>query len=254
MFDFPVMGVRLILINLLFWVAASGAWAWYHVLPPEPPVRYSFSARDSIPGLRFVAEPVNDAAAQLLATTNLINGTFSSPGGNRTTVFMGTWSAQNSKEMSVVSHTPDICWVGAGWTPIPGKHPDRIELEFGGVRLPFECRTFRAPGNHHDELTVWCTLVNGRVTGETGRFVATADPGSRKEEKQAPQARRLAGNHFLDALRHRSAGTGEKQFVRFSTRLDGDWQRSLHDLQTFGQRWLTVATNVTLAATAPSHP
>ena len=190
--------------------------------------------------MRFTPEPVSEAAQDVLATTNLFNGTFTGDGGRRVSAFLGVWSAENSKEMSVVSHTPDICWVGAGWTPVMARHPDQIELEFDGVRLPFECRTFRAPGSLHEELTVWCTLVNGRVSGDTGRFVALPEPGARREERQAPQARRLAGNQFLESLKHRSAGNGEKQFVRFSIRLDGDWERSLRQLQEFGQQWLAL--------------
>lgn len=156
------------------------------------------------------------------------------------TAFMGTWSAANSKELSVVSHTPDICWVGAGWKVVTREHPDRIELDWNGTRIPFECRTFRAPGSLHEELTVWCTLVNGRVTGETGRFVPPVDPGAPRLERQAAPARRLAGSHFLDSLRHRSAGTGDKQFVRFSTRLQDDWSASVRELTEFGQQWLTL--------------
>jgi hypothetical protein len=232
--------MRLVVLNLLFLIAAGGAWSWFHVDPPQPPVRYSFTARPEIPGRRFTPEPINEAAAQILATTNLLNGTFLGPGADRVTAFMGTWSAENSKELSVVSHTPDICWVGAGWKPVARSHPDRIELEWEGTRIPFECRTFRAPGSLHEELTVWCTLVNGRVAGEIGRFVPSLDPEAPRLERQAPAARRLAGNQFMDALRHRSAGTGEKQFVRFSTRSQEDWTSSLRTVQEFGQQWLVL--------------
>ncbi|MBN8246927.1 MAG: exosortase-associated EpsI family protein [Verrucomicrobia bacterium] len=246
--------MRLVLINLLFWVAAGGAWAWYHVAPPEPPVRYRLTPRPEIPELRFTPDPVGEAAAEILATTNLVNGSFMARNGTRITAFLGTWSAENSKELSVVSHTPDICWVGAGWTPVMGRHPDRVEIELDGVRLPFECRTFRAPGSLHEELTVWCTLVNGRVTGETGRFVAPVEAGSRREERWALQGRRLASSHFFDALKNRSAGRGDKQFVRFSTRLDGDWQRSLKELQSFGQQWLSLSSELRDPAPNPPVP
>lgn len=243
--------MRLILLNLLFLVAAGGAWAWYHVQPPEPPVRYAFTARPEVPGRRFAPEPVGEIAAQILATTNLLNGTFFGPDNLRVTAFMGSWSAENSKEMSVVSHTPDICWVGAGWTTVMGNHPDRTDLEWDGTRIPFECRLFRAPGDHHEEFTVWCTLVNGRVTGETGRFVAALDPSAGSLERQARPSRRLAANQFLDALSHRSAGTGDKQFVRFSTRFNGDWPKSLRELQSFGQQWLILVTNPPVTGKSP---
>ncbi len=239
--------MRLVVINLLFLIAAGGAWAWYHVRPPLPPIRYSFTARMAVPGWQFKSDPISETAAQILATTNLLNGSFTGPGGARVTAFMGTWSAEKSREMSVVSHTPDICWVGAGWTPVPKAHPDRMDLEWAGMRIPFECRTFRAPGGTHEEITLWCTLANGLVTGETGRFLVPDDPGAGRIERQAPQSRRLAGSQFLDAIRNRSAGTGDKQFVRFSTRLQGDWKAALSSLKSFGQDWLELT-----ATTSPA--
>lgn len=237
-------GMRLALVNALFLIAVAGAWAWYHIDPPQPPIRYSFEAPSKLTGWLFHAEPVSDAAIQILATTNLLNGTFSSPDGARVTVFVGTWSAENSKEMSVVSHTPDICWVGAGWVPVPKDHPDRIDLEWQGTRIPFECRTFRAPGTGHEEITIWCTLSNGQVTGETGRFLVRSDPAASRLARQAPQSRRLAGGQFLNAVRNRAAGTGDKQFVRFSTSLQGDWRTSLERLRQFGQSWLRLNTRL----------
>jgi hypothetical protein len=33
-------------------------------------------------------------------------------------VFFATWSPDQGRDLSVIQHTPDICWVGAGWKPI----------------------------------------------------------------------------------------------------------------------------------------
>jgi len=229
-----------LLLNALFLLGVSGAWAWYHIAPPAPPIRYHFAAATTVSGYHFKNEPLSEQAARTLATTNLFNGTFYGPKGERVTAFIGEWSAENSQEMSVVSHTPDICWVGAGWMPVANEHPSQVEFDFGPNRIPFEVRTFRPPGPGQRELTVWCTLVNGQLYGELSRFV----PPSAKEDNAMLRrdftARRLGAAHFVNALRSRTAGSGDKQFVRFSAPLAGDWRPILQNLQTFARQWLTL--------------
>lgn len=231
--------MRLLLLNAFFFLAVTGAWAWYHVAPPAPPVRYSFSLNTNLNGFKFKSEPISEKAAKTLATTNLFNGTFYGPKGERITAFMGEWRAENSKEMSVVQHTPDVCWVGAGWMPVRSDHPSQITFDFEGTELPFEVRTFAAPSGVHRELTVWCTLVNGQVYEEIRRF-ASPDLHQDPRGRRSAGSRRLAASYLLNAISRRTAGTGDKQFIRFSATLAGDWQPVLHDLQAFAHQWLRL--------------
>jgi hypothetical protein len=233
--------MRLAFLNALFFLAVSGSWAWFHVAPPAPPVRLSFTATTNISGFKFRPEPIGEQAADTLATTNLFNGTFYGPKGERVTAFMGEWRADNSKELSVVQHTPDVCWVGAGWTASANDHPSQVKFEFGDEQIPFEVRTFKPPGGGFRELTVWCTLVNGQVYGELSRFTPLeANSSVSPKMKSNETARRLVGGQFLNAVRGRTAGSGDKQFVRFSAPLSGDWRPVLRDLQAFAQQWLTL--------------
>ena len=231
--------VRLLILTGLFLSAAGGAWAWYHVNPKRFPVNYAFHATDRIAGHVFKPEEVGPGAVEILATTNLFNGDFIGPKGEKFTAFMGTWDAADSKQMSVVAHTPDVCWVGAGAVPVSVGHPDKLELQFQGERIPFEVRTFRMP-NQQLELTAWCTLVSGQVFAESERFeLKEGDPEDRRD-RQAQAARRVVRGNFLRMIRERVPGNGSKQFVRFSTALKGDWQPALERLQQFAQRWLSL--------------
>lgn len=228
-------------LTVMFVGAVAGAWAWYHVNPKRFPVSYAFHAVDSIAGYEFKAEPVGDEAVQTLATTNLFNGLFRSDSGERFTVFMGTWDAARSKELAVVGHTPDICWVGAGAVPVSVGQPDQMELDFSGTKIPFEVRAFQMPGTtKHLELTVWCTLISGQVFAESDRFELKDSSVETPDARKTVAGRRLARMHLVRAIRERVPGDGSKQFVRFSTSLDGDWQTALGRLAGFSKRWLQL--------------
>ena len=232
--------LRLLLLTGLFLLATGGAWAWYNIKPRQFPVSYVFRATNHITGHYFKPEPVGEEAVQVLATTNLFNGSFIGPTAERFTTFMGTWDAANAKQMGVVGHTPDVCWVGSGWTPVSVGHPDKLDLEFNGVKIPFEVRTFRPPVGEHLELTVWCTLISGQVFSENDRFVLGADAPEDRQARQAQASRHLLRSNMLRVIRDRIPGNGSKQFVRFSTGLEGDWPAALERLRQFGQRWLEL--------------
>ena len=231
------------ILTVLFLGAVGGAWAWYHVKPKRFPVNYAFQAADTIAGYKFKAEPVGDEAVQTLATTNLFNGVFRSVSGERFTVFMGTWDAARSKELAVVGHTPDICWVGAGAVPVSVGQPDQMELDFSGTKIPFEVRAFQMPGTtKHLELTVWCTLISGQVFAESDRFELKDSSVGTADARKTLAGRKLARLQLVRAIRERVPGDGSKQFVRFSTSLEGDSKPALERIEEFAQRWLRLKT------------
>ena len=231
-------------LTALFMATVSGAWAWYHVHPKRFAVSYTFKAADRIPGYEFKPQSIGEEAVQMLATTNLLNGEFRNPGGDRFTVFMGTWDAARSKELAVVAHTPDICWVGSGAVPVLVGQPDHVELELGTVKLPFEVRVFQmSPTSKQLELTAWCTLISGQVFAENDRFEPNEGSDGSASSRQMIAGRRLAKMQLIRAIRERVPGDGSKQFVRFSTSLDEDWRKSMERLADFSKKWLAVESN-----------
>ncbi len=241
----------MILLALLFAGATGGAWSWYHVAPKQVAISYRFAVTNAVPGWTFRPEPVAEQAVEILATTNLFNGTFFTERGERVTVFMGTWDADNPKQLSVVGHTPDVCWVGAGWKPVGAGHPDKLPLRYGTNTIPFEARTFLTPDGRSRELTVWCTLVSGQLFEETARFELTEETaGKSAEELKTLGARHTLKSKFMKAVGERIPGNGTKQFVRFSTSAGSDWSASYALLGRFGERWLQLEVSRPGAAAA----
>ncbi|MHC1767846.1 MAG: hypothetical protein AB9869_26835 [Verrucomicrobiia bacterium] len=246
----------------LFAAAVSGAWAWFNTAPPPDDPGIWLEVRTNLAGHTFTPEPLTKTAMDILATDDLVNGTFTpvaatEPGSDPATqvvrVFRANWSAKSGQGMTVVQHTPDVCWVGAGWKPIDLGQPKQVEIEIPvtpdsaapnefpkSVRLPFECRVFRSPDGQAQELVLWCTLVSGRVLPEQSRF----DPGQplghelTERERQAAAGRRLSAGYFSEALKNRLPTRGNKQFVRLSARVDHAWRDPLLSLQAFTPRWL----------------
>lgn len=226
-------------IFLIFLSTIAGAWAWFHVRPPEASTHYRFEVLHDIPEWRFEPTPISPAVLELLATTNLFNGVFETDRVRKITVFAAEWRSRDARSMSVVQHTPDICWVGAGWTATRIGQPSEVELPLGPGKANFQCRAFKAPRGSQQELVLWCTLVGGEVLQETSRW--SGEDNAAGDRTQASWAgRRVAAGQFLQNVRSRRAATAEKQFVRFSAPIIGDWQSTLEQLKTFAPHWLRL--------------
>ena len=250
----------LILLGL-FAAAIVSAWAWFNAAPPPDAAGIRLEARTNIAGHTFIPEPLGRGALELLSTPDVVNGFFAASNSAKSDgkepqpvrVFAAEWTAAHAQGMTVVQHTPDICWVGAGWKPIDIGQPKQVEIEVPvvqppgssasapkTVKLPFECRVFLSPDGHSRELVLWCTLVSGRVLPEQSRF----DPGKEQSddlterERQLAAGRRLTAGYFAEALKHRLRARGTKQFARLSAPVDGAWTEPLSELQTFASEWL----------------
>lgn len=243
----------------VFGAAITGAWAWFNVAPSadQEGLRW-LVAKTDLPEFNFVPERLGESALELLGEPDYVAGAFNpSPGsgsrGDRITVFFANWSAHSRQGITVIQHTPDVCWVGSGWQPRDAGQPNQVELRFpvtGSAKndmmtLVFECRTFLAPAGGAQELVLWCTLVSGRLLPESTRFrlskaVAANASLESNEEKQLAVGRRLSADYFLQAVRQRLRARGTKQFVRFSTPLRGDCQLAIEGLTNLIQRCLTV--------------
>ena len=237
----PSIPMAPFVLGAAFLAATSAAWAWFNIAPKRFPTSFQFRPRPEIPGWSYVPEPVSEQARDILATTNLFNGTYTNAEGGRVTVFLGTWDANNPKQMSVVGHTPDVCWVGAGWEPIAGGHPDKLQVAFGTNSIPFEARTFLTPDKRSRELTLWCTLVSGQAFEEEGRFeLPDRFKQASGKERQGPGARHNLKSRLTKVLTQRVPGSGSKQFIRFSTSSNGDVANRFRFMETFGSQWLDL--------------
>lgn len=127
--------------------------------------------------LQRTIEPISPNEQGALATTNLISGTFTGTNSEEIRVFFADWSGSDGKSLSVVQHTPDLCWVKAGWQPVNLGQPEKMAIQFGTTNLDFECRAFETPGGAVRQLVVWATLIGGKPFQESWRF-QTSKPAS----------------------------------------------------------------------------
>jgi hypothetical protein len=232
----PARGLLLLLA--LFGGAIGAAWGWFHIDPPEPR-RLRLEVKRELPGWTFHPEPLSASAQEILATTNLFNGTFLGANGLRLTVFAAEWRADHSRSMSVVQHTPDICWVGAGWTPSDLGQPDQVQLDISGTRLPFECRVFQSPAGRR-ELVLWCTLLGGAVLEESGRWKIEQDMGASRFSRHTWAGRRLGAGQFIQNFMARRSSIGAKQFLRVSKEASYALEEDLRALEEFTLAWVSI--------------
>lgn len=233
------------MIPALFALAVGGPWLWFRSGAGTAESHLAFEPRTTIPGWDFRPEPVGASARETLGTSDLTNGRFSASDGRSVTVFAANWKAASLRSMSVVQHTPDICWVGAGWEPVDAGQPRQVRLTFDGEEVPFECRAFSAPGAAHRELVVWCTLVGGRILSESSLWTESPASTGTRRDRAVTAYRRVAVDQFVGNVRNRRRGSADKQFVRFSVPLRDDWSKALEEVRRFGGQWLVFRRTTT---------
>jgi hypothetical protein len=249
----------------LFVATVVGAWAWFNAAPPPGPDLIWLEVLTNFPGHKFVPEPLSKNVVEILGSPEFLNGTFvpsaetagSEDIARTIRIFRANWAGKSDYGMSVLQHTPDICWVGAGWESIDLGQPSQIDIKIRRrtsrgevsqtapqeVAIPFECRTFLSPNGQSRELVVWCTLVGGQVMPESSVFrleEKVSASSEKKQERLSSTGRRLSAGYFMNALRERLRTRGTKQFVRISTPLDLNTPQVLKDLGAISSKLLSA--------------
>ena len=227
--------------------SVSVSWAWMHLGPEPDGNGLWLKVAQSVQGYRFESEPLTDIALSMLNTAHYLNGDFRAEKKNTITIFAADWTSSGG-DLTVVQHTPDICWVQGGWTygemvglrqvmmSIPRSDGEEMR------EIPFECRVFVSPDGQRRELTVWCTLIGGAPMVETpSNMDMPGLPAFFQHGKiRGPINRtRLAVQKFVSSVKKKIPSNGSKQFIRFSTTLTGEYAESLERLEAFAAKWIT---------------
>ena len=230
------------LISLgLFALAVVGTAVWVRWPRPVPEGRVFLRARDRIPGYHFQPVMLGTAVPETLATTNLFNGHFFDAQSNRVSVFSAAWDPGQGTGGNVFGHTPEICWVGAGFRTVRAGEPDQLALHVAGRSIPFQCRVLQHPELPTPEITLWAACLDGRWDDITLGAPPDMPVGSQ------PLMTYLRG--FWRTITTRWAGVrrliqqpftqnARKQYLRFSKPLTTDPQTALKDLERFAGLWL----------------
>jgi exosortase len=137
----------------------------------------------------------------VLRTSCLLQRTYSrmsAAGRSEVTLYVAYWRPGQASVTAVSSHTPDICWPGSGWEPIPGTASASPLTVAGASSAAAQARSFARDGIR---VNVWYWHLNG------GKIVEDMDTHS--------PAQILA-----DALRNGVRETQSQVFVRISSNLD----------------------------------
>lgn len=106
-----------------------------------------------------------------LQTPYLAQRTYVRQNGSETqqiTVYLAYWLPGHAPVSLVASHTPDACWPGAGWKPVPGENR-RLNVHAEGRVLPVgEYRQFQQ-GVYPQYVWFW-HLYRGRPVAEVDSF------------------------------------------------------------------------------------
>lgn len=261
-------GIMTALIFGLFLASIALPWLWFHTGPALSAERFKIVVSQQVSGFSYTKTTVSEQELRILATTNLMNGKFvlqgNAPEKQKTRenrripeksirTFVAEWKAESGQDLAVVHHTPDICWIRAGWSPISLGQPTQALLELPSqgqnshspstVQFPFECRVFRLPNGGYPEMVLWCTLVGGQVLPEIHLFQVLTDDSADQPTVKRPIgsfARRLAISHLWQLVQRRVPAQSSKQFVRLSIPITDSWESALEDARSFAKQWIEV--------------
>lgn len=221
-------------IVLIFAAGALAPHLWFEILGAD---RQPDELSLEVQGFSQTTEWPAASVAEALRTTNLMQIVYQPITGAEKciTAFIASWEPKQRSAFLAFGHTPDICWVGAGWRPL--EYPRSIHVAVGGLDLPFECRLFEFGNAGRRELVIWTYLIDGKPTAALG-FFQTAREASLGDFAQGISSRLVRVQHLSKLISDRKALTGSKSYWRFSTDASGDSEAARERLVEFTKRWL----------------
>jgi hypothetical protein len=117
---------------------------------------------EEIPGWTVEYQPIADTPEMKKAVSELLNyddAVFAiyTHGGVRLSVYIAYWAPGKMSHRLVAGHTPDVCWVGAGWRTLEASSDIRLPDGRDGVLQPAEKRTMMFNGNA-EHIVFWHLL------------------------------------------------------------------------------------------------
>lgn len=179
----------------------------------------------------------------ILETTNILNGHFFDYRSNRYSVFHAIWEKGEGLGGNVLAHSPDMCWIGAGFQPLNIGSPTIVSLEFNKIYIECECRVMLLPDKESREIAIWFATVDGSFYPPIGKQ-------NGDKNQLAPHQKQIFDNLFNPILNRCLQFThllldpisinSEKQYFRISKRFDGDWNDEIQEVQKFAQDWIVI--------------
>lgn len=223
----------------LFLLAVLGTALWSRMPRPAPQNPLFLTPRSQIPGYRFQPVTLGPRVAEILATTNLINGHFIDGRSNRVSVFQASWEPGQGT-IADLFHTPEACWTSQGFEIVQNGEYPQIGLKIHGRSVRFQGRMFKHTELPLPEITIWSASLDGRwddiVFGPT---VDLLDKSAMTLPYLTEFARTVSTRwiNIRRLIQRPCRQSARKQFIRFSKPVTTDWSAALTDLEHFAQAW-----------------
>ncbi len=221
---------------MILWVFPA---LWYNSSDPSQK-RVWLSGQTEMAGWSFETMPVAKSAESVLVADQMISGEYSQA-DRKVRVFLAKRYEENNNDIGLFVHTPDRCWVQAGWRILPSE-PDIIQVPLHGIILLLERRIFIS-GQHH-ELVFFGGLLGGqslpyRLDHNLGVGLRKSADDSRKEKRGSWIPDTLLFQRMWESFTSRLPLSGPKQFIRISTTFQPEQQASADALlKEFLVQWL----------------
>jgi exosortase len=168
--------VRAPLIILTSGLLAAAALALVFILNTRPAPTTNTPPPDlaallpaEIPGWQIVTSDDLYRFSAQLKTTDLFQRTYgrtTTAGPEQITIYLAYWPAGQAPVSLVASHSPDACWPGSGWEPLPTANA-RETLALSGRTLPPAEHRFFTHEQYPQHVWYW-HIYDGRVIHHDG--------------------------------------------------------------------------------------
>lgn len=219
---------------------------------PPPPRTFQGSVKDLLPDPELVAragwkvdfQPIADTPEMKAKVDELLNYddavfTVYTKGSERLSVYIAYWAPGKMSHRLVAGHTPDVCWVGAGWRIVEAKSME-LSAKCGAPIRRTSLAQGDLPGNSEDAEPLEQLLAN------IGPLMRSQDDGGRTTDGSTrTQSSALSSQPSIVSLPPAEYRVmqlnGQTEHVVFWHLLDGE-------AKSYGNRgtapWHAMLTNI----------
>lgn len=234
----------IVLCAAIFALLVAALWAfpqfWYRRAPSSAPKLW-LTGQTNLAGWTFKETPVAAQQEAVLDADRTLCGEFTR-GTEMVQVFTAKRFSDDLNEIGLFVHTPDRCWVGAGWK-LKASQPEYVEIDLQGTKAIFERRIF--VWRNGEEVLVY---FGGLSAGESlpyrldhnlsiaqkSQITAATTPSN---ARPSPIDARFWGR-IWDAFATQTQTRGPKQFIRIATTLRRSETEGDERLKKVLQEWL----------------
>jgi hypothetical protein len=215
-------------------ILCSKLWFYFNYQRTNNPLFLKVNLE--MPSFEYRSLALRSSVAEALGTSNLLNGNFVGQNSNKVSMFSAEWAEGEGDTGAFFLHSPQICWVGAGFRTVRTGEPSEWPILIAGRTIPFQCCVLSHPDLEYPEIVLWAASVDGEwskaVYALPRELILGDEPVRDKVIKMGNNIKRRI-RALLSIIVDPPPLNGAKQFLRVSTPLTADWRSGLVNLEAF---------------------